>query len=395
MPRRPAPASSAPTASTVLQIVANLRAETPAEPTVILLGGSSAREATIDDQDWAAEILDLGGPHVLAYNLGCKHDTFALDREVADLLPQDMPAIVYIGINIGRFCNAPSSPSIELPDPVIPPDFYSQHVYSADRRIQSASLKRYYVRYWLAKRRPEFNAHYRYNIEVLESVVQICQDRGLHPVLVDLPRDLPIIGHSFDAEVARYKAGCKQVAASTQIPWLTFVSAAGFVDRDFFDIFHLVEPGRSKYQYLLSQKTVRLLDKYGLEDPRRRRRPRRRPLRLQRPEIGGAAGTGRRAGGRRPSGPSDRAAEAAVLLEVLLVIVLGRPPLRRRHDAGDDGPAGPALCRPERGSRRAPPPPAPACGRRSPSGTGRPRPAPGGSAAWGRACRRTPRGARS
>ena len=250
-----------------LQIVANLRAETPREPTVILLGGSSAREATIDDQDWAAQILDLGGPHVLAYNLGCKHDTFALDREVAGLLPQDMPAIVFIGINIGRFCNAPSSPSVELPDPVIPPDVYSQHVYSADKRIQSASLKRYYVRYWLAKRRPEFNAHYRYNIAVLDSVVQVCQDRGLHPVLVDLPRDLPIIGHSFDAEVARYKAGCKQVATKYQIPWLTFVSAAGFVDRDFFDIFHLVEPGRSKYQFLLSQKTVRLLDKYGLEGP--------------------------------------------------------------------------------------------------------------------------------
>ena len=123
------------------------------------------------------------------------------------------------------------------------------------------------MRYWLAKRRPEFDAHYRYNLAVLESVVQTCQDRGLHPVLVDLPRDLPIIGHSFDAEVASYKAGCKQVAAKHQIPWLTFVAAAGFVDRDFFDIFHLVEPGRSKYQFLLSQKTVRLLDKYGLEDP--------------------------------------------------------------------------------------------------------------------------------
>ena len=250
-----------------LQIVANLRSETPAEPTVILLGGSSAREATIDDQDWAAQILEFGGPHVLAYNLGCKHDTFALDREVADLLPQDMPAIVYIGINIGRFCNAPSSPSVELPDPVIPPEVYSQHVYSADKRIQSASLKRYYVRYWLAKRRPEFDAHYRYNIGVLESVVQVCQDRGLYPALVDLPRDLPIIGHSFDAEVAKYKAGCKQVAAKHQIPWLTFVAAARFVDRDFFDIFHLVEPGRSKYQRLLSEKTVRLLDKYGLRDP--------------------------------------------------------------------------------------------------------------------------------
>jgi len=250
-----------------LQIVANLRAETPAVPTVILLGGSSAREATIDDQNWAAEILSLGGSHVLTYNLGCRHDTFELDREVAVLLPKDMPAIVYIGINIGRFCNAPSSPSIDLPDPVIPPDVYSQHVYSADKRIQSASLKRYYVRYWLAKRRPEFDAHFSYNLAVLDSVVRICREQGLYPVLVDLPRDLPIIGHSFDAQVAKYKAGCKRVAAKYQIPWFTFVAAARFVDRDFFDIFHLVEPGRIKYQHLLSEKTARLLEKYGLADP--------------------------------------------------------------------------------------------------------------------------------
>lgn len=250
-----------------LQIIANLRAEPPERPVVILLGGSSARESTIDDENWAAQILRHGGPHVLAYNLGCKHDTFELDREVAKLLPADMPAIVYIGINIGRFCNSPSNPSINLPDPDFPPDVYYQHIYSINKRIQSASLKRYYVQYWLTARWPELKAHYSYNIKVVESVVRVCKERGLHPVLVDLPRDLPIIGHAFDSPVSTYKAGCKRIAAKYHIPWLTFVAAARFVDRDFFDIFHLVEPGRVKYQRLLSEKTVALLDKYGLEDP--------------------------------------------------------------------------------------------------------------------------------
>jgi hypothetical protein len=250
-----------------LQIIANLRAETPQKPVVILLGGSAAREATIDDKNWAAQIQRQGGPEVLTYNLGAKHDTFELDRAVTELLPQDMPAIVYIGINIGRFCNAPSAPTISLPDPDIPPTYYYQHVYSIDKRIQSASLKRFYVQYWMTSRWPEFKAHYSYNLGVVESVVRLCQERGLHPVLLDLPRDLPIIGHSFDAPVATYKAGCKRLAAKYHIPWLTFVSAAHFVDRDFFDIFHLVEPGRVKYQHLLSERTVKLLDKYGLDDP--------------------------------------------------------------------------------------------------------------------------------
>jgi len=250
-----------------LQIVANLRAEPPEQPVVILLGGSSARESTIDDDNWAAQILRQLGPTVLAYNLGSKHDTFEIDREVAERLPKDMPAIVYIGINIGRFCNSPSDPTLSLPDPEIPPNVYYQHVYSIHKRIQSASLKRYYVRYWLTRRWPEFKAHYSYNIKTLDKLIVACQNRGLHPVLVDLPRDLPIIGRSFEWPVYMYKAGCKRLAAKYHIPWLTFVAAAGFVDRDFFDIFHLVEPGRSKYQHLLSEKTVTLLDRYGLKDP--------------------------------------------------------------------------------------------------------------------------------
>jgi len=246
-----------------LQIVANLRAEPPEQPVVILLGGSSARESTIDDHNWAAQILRQHGPTVVAYNLGSRNDTFELDREIAESLPKDMPAIVYIGINIGRFCNSPSDPSLNLPDPEIPAPAYYQHVYSKER-IQSASLKRYYVKYWLTRRWPEFKARYSYNMRVVESVVKTCIRRGLHPVLVDLPRDLPIIGHSFDSPAATYKAGCKRVAAKYHIPWLTFVAAAGFVDHDFFDIFHLVEPGRSKYQHLLSEKTVTWLGKYGL-----------------------------------------------------------------------------------------------------------------------------------
>ena len=123
-------------------------------------------------------------------------------------------------------------------------------------------------------------------------------------MLVDLPRDLPIIGHAFDA-AGRQVQGRLQAGrgASTSIPWLTFVTAAGFVDRDFFDIFHLVEPGRVKYQYLLSQKTVTLLDKYGLEDPAPTPTPRPRRPRRRRPESDASREDGvAAAGGRRPSG---------------------------------------------------------------------------------------------
>ena len=250
-----------------LQIVANLQAAPPDRPVVLLLGGSSARECTVDDRVWAAEIEALGGPPVIAYNFGCRHDTYALDREIARLLPEDMPAIVYIGINIGRFANAPASPKVQLPGPLIPPPAYAQHVYSIDKRVQSAATKRSYVDYWRKVRWPRFRARYQYNIGVLESVVRECLARGLRPVLVDLPRDLAIIGRSLDEPVATYKAGCKRISTKYRIPWLTFVRSAGLKSGDFFDLFHLVEPGRVKYQRLLSQKTVHLLEKYGLDTP--------------------------------------------------------------------------------------------------------------------------------
>lgn len=250
-----------------LQIVANLRTELPGKPVVILLGGSSARESTVDDRDWTAQVERYGGTPVATYNLGCRHDTYALDREVVELLPKDMPAIVYIGVNLGRFSSPPSSPTITLPDPALPPPTYFQHVYSVEKKVQTPATKRFYVDYWLERRWPEFKARYAYNLGSLESVIQACVARGLHPVLVDLPRDLAIIGHAFDEPVATYKVGCVRLSRKYGIPWLTFVRTADLKDSDFFDLFHLVEPGRVKYQRVLSQKTARLLDKYGLDQP--------------------------------------------------------------------------------------------------------------------------------
>ncbi len=247
-----------------VQIVANLRAQPPTAPLVVLLGGSSARECTVSDSDWEAQIGQLGGPQVDAYNLGSRNRTYAQDLDFVKLLPANQPTIVYLGINLSRFCNPPSSPTITLPSPLIPPPPYNQHIYSITKRIQLKSTKRFYVKYWLKRRLPQFNSNFAYNMGVIKHIIQACQASGLHPVLVDLPRDLPIIGHSFDVPVGAYHLACKKLAAKYKIPWLSFVSACKFVNGDFFDIFHTVEPGRVKFQYLLSQRTVALLNAYGM-----------------------------------------------------------------------------------------------------------------------------------
>ena len=75
-------------------------------------------------------------------------------------------------------------------------------------------------------------------------MVEACVLRGLHPVLLDLPRDLDVIGRSLDSQVARVKAGCAMIAEIYDVPWVTPVKGSGLVDADFFDLWHLVEPGR-------------------------------------------------------------------------------------------------------------------------------------------------------
>lgn len=248
-----------------VQVIANLRATPPEDPVVILLGGSSARESTVLDADWSRQIERRGGYRVVALNLASKHRTYAQDLEFVKLLPAHVPAIVYIGINLGRFCAPPTSPKIRLPRPG-PVGPYSQHVYTKSR-IQSAALKRYYVSYWMTRRWPEFKRNYSYEMGMLQRIVRACKRRHLRVALLDLPRDLPIIGSRFNPAVSRYHRGCSQLARKYDIPWLHFVAGASLTDRDFFDIFHLVEPGRVKYQSMLSDKTIRLLEKYRMPKP--------------------------------------------------------------------------------------------------------------------------------
>lgn len=251
-----------------LQIVANLRAEPPKSPVVLLLGGSSARESTVDDASWAADIVRLGGPPVTVYNLGCRHDTFAEDLEIVKLLPKDAPMLVLIGVNLGRFANPQRpAPPVTLPESMDPPPAYSQHIYSVTKRVQPRETKASAVLYWLKVRDSQFVDRFGYNLGVLDRVVEACRQRGLRPVLLDLPRDLEVIGRAFDGQVGRVKAGCSVIAETHGIPWLTPVRASGLEDADFFDLWHLVEPGRVKYQARVSFKLVSLLHQYGMDQP--------------------------------------------------------------------------------------------------------------------------------
>ena len=249
----------------VLQVVANLKAQPPAEPVVCLLGGSAARESTIDDVNWSDQVKQLGGPSVAAYNLGSRNRTLAQDVALIRALPE-MPGIVYIGINVGRFTAPPSHPTLDLPQPTALLPSYRQHKYGKSSTL-SVAKKKALLGDWLTKRYPVFKKNYSSNLKTLEQLIVACQRRGLHPVLLELPRNTAIVGHALDSPVARYTSGGRALAKKHDVPWVSFVSTARLPNADFYDLWHLVEPGRNVWQRLLSNKTVALLKKYGMGAP--------------------------------------------------------------------------------------------------------------------------------
>ena len=255
------------------QVVAALKARPPKVPVVYLLGGSAARECTINDKSWTAEVRHLGGPRLRLYDLGTSSQSYAKDIAVVNDLPA-VPSIVLIGVNLGRYTFKPSGTGsggtaqqagglAPARDAGASLKTYFQHRFSVSHILTDAE-KKAMVGAWLKERYPVFKARYAYNVGELDELIATCQTLGLHPVLLELPLNLQIIGHAFDKPRTRYRDSCRKLAKKHGIPKINFLAKAGLVSGDFADLAHLVEPGRVKWQLKLSKTVISLLDRYGM-----------------------------------------------------------------------------------------------------------------------------------
>ncbi|MBN2204541.1 MAG: hypothetical protein JW767_05920, partial [Thermoleophilia bacterium] len=242
----------------VLAALEELRAEPPSLPLVVLLGGSCGRECTVSDEVWAAEVVAAGGPAVIARNLSSRNKTFRHDLDLVGLLPPTR-TVVFIGVNLGRFTGWPT-PAAR--GPATPPEglefHHTQHHYTV-LRTWSAARKETAVKQWLRDRLHVFEARCEANLAMLERVVLACRERGFEVVLLELPRNEEAIGGRFEVAHARYRDGCRALAAAQGVPFIDFVDEAGLVSADFYDLMHLVEPGRDKWQRRLASVTAELL----------------------------------------------------------------------------------------------------------------------------------------
>jgi hypothetical protein len=235
----------------------------PSAPVVVLLGGSSARESINTEPAWRAQIAALGGGHARAYNLGSSSQAFKNDLTIVSALPP-VPTIVLIGLNVGRYTSIPPKAVARAAAPVARGGgVYDSHRFHVGDQLSDAA-KRGIVRTWLAVKYPRFRARYAGDAAVLRELIALCQDRGFYPVLVELPANLRVIGHSWDAAIHRYQRGARSAARDFGIPYDDFIAHIGLVSSDFVDVAHLVEPGRAKYQRALAHVVATRLKQYGL-----------------------------------------------------------------------------------------------------------------------------------
>ena len=251
----------------ILNALGYMQAVPPTQPVVVLLGGSAARESTISDSSWRDQIVAKGGPSTLAWNMGSRNRTMAQNVAIVRKLPKDIRAIVYIGINLGSFAWAQKTATITLPSPLptTSPTLKQPHQYSTQTGILSTARKKALVQSWLADRYPVFKRNFGSSAGVLEDIIQICQTRGYKPVLFELPRDTAVIGSSLSTPTTRFREKCRALATKYKIPWVSLVSAAKVPNSGFYDLWHLVEPGRKTWQGLLSARTAALLKQYGYD----------------------------------------------------------------------------------------------------------------------------------
>ncbi|MEI6449723.1 MAG: SGNH/GDSL hydrolase family protein [Actinomycetes bacterium] len=247
----------------VKAVLAALERHPGVTPIVYLLGGSSARECTVSDADWRAEIARLGAPDVRACNFGSASQSYAQGITVVQRSPQ-VPTIVLIGVNVGRY----TPPYQEDTTATAEPPKAAKGAYDQHRFLKGGlpdSVKLPLVGKWLRERYPVFKKRYAHHAALLPQLVEACRERGFHPVVVELPLNLPIVGDAWDAPRARYRAGCRAVARKYDIPYIDFVGDLHLVSADFYDLSHLVSPGRVKWQHRLSHLIVTRLRQYHVD----------------------------------------------------------------------------------------------------------------------------------
>ena len=282
--------------------VGHNRRRPPSSPSVYLLGGSAARESIVSEASLARRVERAGGPQVAVFNLGSMNQNFAQSLAVLDNVP-DTPALLLVGVGPGRFTPTPDVNAMQavgrelLLDSaflrryvrqndseyryaftILPGVFsyltsyveqhkaqllhgrladleYSRHRYTLKRQ-RSVEQKEDMVQRWSTRRAPVFRENLEYNLAMLEQLLERARERDVDIVLLELPYNREIIGTEFDGVREAYQPEVSRLAAEYGVSYVDFVRELPLTNEDFYDLSHLVEPGREIWERRLAEELV-------------------------------------------------------------------------------------------------------------------------------------------
>jgi hypothetical protein len=139
---------------------------------------------------------------------------------------------------------------------------YDPHPVAAAPQL-SVKTKQRYVKAWYRLRHPGFKRYFAMNMGMLDRLLALCRQRGIDAVLVELPVNREIVGHQFDTPTARYQPRVRRLAGEHGVPYLAFNAELALPHEYFYDLQHLVEPGRVIWQHRLAHELVRLMGADG------------------------------------------------------------------------------------------------------------------------------------
>ena len=239
----------------VRQVVNWLRYRKPPSHVVYLLGGSASRESVRDEAGWGRSLSTRLGVRAAAWVVSSSCQTFVEDARVVAALPRDRGvALITVGMSRFNMEHLPSSVSTTAVR-TTPPGVWWQHHYDA-RSPLSRAVKRQLVTAWRTDHLVSFNERYPGRLAELETLIQTCLDRGIRPVLLEMPLDMAAVGDDLDDVLTTYRQGCTDLATKYGITYLDFLDALGLPSADFYDLWHLLPDGRARWQNRLSRELV-------------------------------------------------------------------------------------------------------------------------------------------
>lgn len=286
-------------------MVGRLKQDPPETPLVVLLGGSSGREAIVSGPSLAHSIQASGGPQVTARNLSSRMQRYAQSWAIVDNLP-DTPTTVLVGVNLGRFTTSPKSNYNQVIGRELllksdslrrwVNDYSGEHEYSYTilpgifsalasylqqrendllykgrlhprpyrphpfdkRKALSDAEKEKLVRKWLEKYYPAFRNVHEFDAKMLEGLIAEGRRRGLDMVIVELPWNSEVVGDAFDQAITAYRAPTRAIAEKYDVPYLDFNQEVAIPSELFLDLSHLRPAGRAIWQTELASQLAAL-----------------------------------------------------------------------------------------------------------------------------------------